>query len=98
MDVAVVASLAVDDHRAGEHEPVDPTACHGLQQYGGAQAVAAHVVVDVVDIHPEADLGRQVDDHVDTGQRGVHRCRVTYVGDREAGGVLRRFSVYILTK
>jgi hypothetical protein len=74
--LAAVATLAVDDHRAGQQQPVDPAgaAVQRGQQPGGAQGVVAHVVHDVGQVLAQPDHGRLVADRLDaidgTVQRG----------------------------
>ena len=80
---AGVAPLAVDDHRAGLHEPADAGRRAGAQHHGGAEVVAGDVVVHVVDVDPEPHLRGQVDDRVHPGQRVAHRVTVAHVRDHE---------------
>jgi hypothetical protein len=70
---AAVATLAVDDHRAGQHQPVDPAgaAVQRGQQPGRAQGVVAHIVDDVAEILAQPDHGRLMADRLDPIDRVV---------------------------
>jgi hypothetical protein len=64
---APVATLAVDHHRAGQQQPVDPagTPVQRAQQPRGSQGVVAHVVHHVAQVAAQPDHGRLVADRLD---------------------------------
>jgi hypothetical protein len=68
---AAVGTLAVDDHRAGQHQPLDPPTGHGGQQGGGTQVVVAGELDHVAELSAQADHGRLVADRVDAVQGAV---------------------------
>jgi len=73
--LAAVATLAVDDHRAGKHQPVDPaaTAVQRGQQPGRAQGVVAHVIHDIGEVLAQPDHGRLMADRLDAINGTVQR-------------------------
>ena len=79
--VAPARPFAVDDHRAGQHEPAHPGPRHRGEHDGGAGHVDVCVVGKVVHVDAEADLRCQVADGIDTGKRMLHRRGVTHVAD-----------------
>ena len=88
----VVGALAVDHHRAGEHDPTDAGAVRGAQDAGGAEVVRRDVVDDVVEVDPEPDLGGEVHDHVRPGERGREDLLVPDVAHHQSRTRQRRRS------
>jgi hypothetical protein len=80
-----VAALAVDHHRAGEHEPAHTGGRHRGQQHGGAEVVAGHVLRQVLKVDAHSDHGGLMDDRVDADQCGIDGVPVADVSDDEAG-------------
>ncbi len=85
-----VAALAVDDHRGGQHQPVDAFLVHGGEQGGGAEVVVTGVRRQVGDRDPGADDRRLVADHVDPAQQVGPRGRRRRLAHVEPGGAGRR--------
>ncbi len=78
---AQAEALAVDHHRAGERQPGDAHAGHGGQQHGRPMVVRVGVVGQVLHVHPEPDLGREVAHPVDSSERRLDRGAVAHVPD-----------------
>jgi hypothetical protein len=60
---------AAQPNRAGLEEPGHPGAVTGPQHRGRAQVVAGDVVIDVVEVHTQADLGGKVHHRVGAPSR-----------------------------
>ena len=76
---AVVGTLAVDDHRGGQHQAGHAVPGHGGQQHGRAVHVDRGVVGQVGDVDAEPDLGGLVQHRVHPRQQCVQRGRVADV-------------------
>ncbi|SCD88668.1 hypothetical protein GA0115252_12322 [Streptomyces sp. DfronAA-171] len=76
---ARVASLAVDDHRPGEHELADAAPGHRGHEHGGAEVVAPDVLGRVPHSVAEPHHGRLVAHGVDPGERPGDGVRVAHV-------------------
>ena len=63
---ALSQSLAVDNHRAGQHQPGHPGTRHCGEQYRRAVHVGGGVVGQILHVHSEADLRREMAHGVDT--------------------------------
>ena len=75
-----VPSLAVHDHRPGEHEGPHTRLGHGREQHGRAQVVVRDVVRRVGDPVAEPDLRGLVAHGIHTCQGAAHRRGVPHVG------------------
>ena len=96
VDRASVATLAVHDHRARQHQPPHPGPAHRGQQHRGAEVVGRRVRRQVVEVDPEPDHRGLVADRVHTGQCTGDSVRVPHVRDHQvdAGRQLRRHSMH----
>ena len=83
---ARVAPLAVDDHRGGQHHPVDARLVHGGEQGGGAEVVVTGVRRQVGDRDPGADDRGLVADDVDPAEQVGPRGRRRGLAHVEPGG------------
>ena len=82
---AVVAALAVDDHRGGEHQARYARGAHRLQQHGRARHVDIAIGGQVGQVDAEADQGGLMADRVDAVQRPPTAQRVADIGDDQLG-------------
>ena len=82
---APVTALAVDHHRAGEHQPPDPGAVHRREQHGGAEVVVPDVGRQVLQVDAEPDHRRLVADGVNAVQGGAGQFPDVGLGPLGAG-------------
>ena len=83
---AGVATLAVDDHARGLHQPVHARLVHRREQHRRAQVVVARVERQVGDGDAGPDHGGLVAHHVDPAQQVGPRVGVAHVELVGAGG------------
>ncbi len=86
--VAVVATLAVDDHRAGEDQAVDPGPGHPAEQYSGRQVVVRHVLGQVAEVDTHADHRGVMHHQVDAAKGRRHHVAIAHVAEQAAVGHL----------
>lgn len=72
-------ALAIDHHRACQHQLANPGPGHPREYLGGSHVVGRRVVGKVRDRHPEADFRCQMHDRVNAGQSSVHRSGVAHI-------------------
>ena len=77
---AHVGAFAVDDHRAGQHQPANTRPRHLREQDSRSQVVTAHVVRCVGQVDPEADLRCLMAHDLDPVQGVPHGRGVAQVG------------------